>query len=81
MNLDVIAISKIDGGYLISCGDAVAVRQTYDDLSFLIKKWLDDPPRNNRKGTLADLLGYKTTSDQESVAENIAWVEDVLNKN
>ncbi len=80
MNIPVIAISKIDGGYLISCGDEVAVRQTYDDLSFLIKKWLDDPPQIKHKETLADLLGYDPTKES-STQEALSWVEDELKKN
>ena len=58
MNMDIVGISKLDGGYLISNGDYSALRVSWDDASFLIKKLLDDPkPKHN--ATLADIFGYK----------------------
>jgi len=77
MNMDIVGISKLDGGYLISNGDYSALRVSWDDASFLIKKLLDDPkPKHN--ATLADIFGYKA---QDNSFTQPSWVEDELKKN
>jgi hypothetical protein len=77
MNLPVIAISKIDGGYLISCGDEVAVMVTWDDASFLIKKWLDDPPTSDDQAEIDKLIAQIKTANIHPPA----WVDEVIKKN
>ena len=77
MNIPVIAVSKIDGGYIISCGDEVAVRQSWEDLSFLIKKWLDDPPLSSEEEKIDKLIKQIKMTNIHAPE----WVEEVLKKN
>lgn len=79
MSLDIVAVSKLDGGYLITTGDDSAVRVTWDETSFLIKKWLDDPkPRKNTAFPFygnRDILGLAAN---ESKPISPDWIAEAL---
>lgn len=81
MSLDIVAVRKLDGGYLITTGDDSAVRVTWDEVSFLIKKWLDEPkPKKNKSFPFPfysnnDILGLCAN---ESKLEPPSWVDEEL---
>ena len=82
MNLDIIAVSKVDGGYLVSAGDDCYVRTTYDDISFLIRELLDNPKPKKIKtfpfSSLQDLdAAYRQQAEQEP-SQPPEWVGDIL---
>lgn len=75
MNVNLVAISKVDGGYLISSNDSVAVRKTFEESVVVIKKWTDKPPLS-LKARISDLFGLKP--DDKPVHNN--WVTEEIEK-
>lgn len=77
MNLHLIAVSKLDGGYLISTDDSeAAVRVSWEDASFLIKKWLDDPPQKKEIKTLNELMSAINEKNLNTTPPD--WVQGAL---
>jgi hypothetical protein len=85
MSLDIVAVSKLDGGYLITTGDDSAVRVTWDEVSFLIKKWLDEPkPKKNKSFPFPFYSNndiYGLGASEQTIKEVIQppdWVDEEL---
>ena len=70
-----VTISKLDGGYLIICGEKMVIKTEFKDAVIQIKHWLDKPPFLFKE-KIADLFGYNTNEDEKGKTPE--WVSEIL---
>jgi hypothetical protein len=73
MNLMAVAISPVDGGFIISCQGNAFVRTTWEDTVICMKQCIDNPPQC--KSTTNDLFGYKSSKSDQECPD---WVKKLL---
>jgi hypothetical protein len=70
-----VSIAKLDGGYLIICGEKMAIKTDIKDALIQVKQWIEKPPFLFKE-KIADLFGFDT-KDKEN-KESPDWVSEIL---